>query len=204
MGIILSFTAKRGDRQMCTFVDELRKKNPQSEEQVITCAQEFLHRFENFVHQKRIDIVSVMKEIGIYTCQAEMEMDAFIAVDAEFAEKFGTTKVACVNQNKSNGFKRFAFTHELAHYIFDYDEASVAKYYNTYNKDSDDWSERRANIFAANILVPAEIFREKYDEYKSETNSMPDTITKLSEFFLVSPSCIETRIEEVMGEEVGI
>lgn len=202
MGVIIPFTVKRGERQMCTFVDKLRSKNPSDRDQVKECAKEFLVEFEDFIHEQRIDIVSVMNKIGIYTCQTEMKMDAFIAVDAEFAEKFGTTKVACVNQDKSNGFKRFAFAHELAHYIFDYNEASVSKYYNTYNKEIGSWPEDRANIFAANVLVPEETFREKYNEYMTETNSKPETIKKLSEFFLVSPSCIEIRIDEVFRKKV--
>ena len=200
MGAIIFFTTKRGERQVCVFVDKLRKRNPENKKQVIECAKEFLNEFKNFISEDKIDIVSVMNDIGIYTCQAEMNMEAFIAVDAEFVEKYGTTKVACVNQNKSNGFKRFAFAHELAHYIFDYDEAQKPKYYNTYNKELDSWAEERANIFAANVLVPEKIFTAKFEEYKSETNSMPETIKILSEFFLVSPSCIEIRIDEVLDE----
>lgn len=115
-------------------------------------------------------------------------------------KKYGITKVACVRQDKSNGFKRFAFAHELAHYIFDYNEERELKYYNTYNKELGVWMEKRTNIFVANVFVPESQFKEKYTEYKEQTNSMPDTIKMLSKFFLVSTSCIETRVSELFGK----
>ena len=154
MGNIISYekyTKERGKIRMCAFVDNLRKQNPKDEKAVIECAKQFLNEYKRFISEDKIDIVSVMNDIGIYTCQAEMDMDAFIAVDAEFAEKYGTTKVACVRQDKSNGFKRFAFAHELAHHIFDYNEERELKYYNTYNKELGVWTEKRANIFAKNV-----------------------------------------------------
>lgn len=59
---------------------------------------------------------------------------------------------------------------------------------------------KRTNIFAANVLVPESQFKEKYTEYKEQTNSMPDTIKMLSKFFLVSTSCIEARVSELFGK----
>ena len=65
-----------------------------------------------------------------------MEMKAYIAINARYADTFGSTKIACVRKDMSMKLKRFALAHELAHYIFDYDETTQPEYYHIYTESS--------------------------------------------------------------------
>lgn len=199
MGKIIPFVYKVGEKKMCTFIEKLRNAGAKNETEIKERAKEFLEHYGVNFDEEIIDISRIIYEMGFYVCQMAMDedMDAFIIVDTDLIEKYKTPKVICLNKDNSVGTKRFLLAHELAHYIFEYKEREQARYYNTYNKKEESISETRANLFAANILVPEDVFKRKYAEYMEETESKPVTIQKLAEFFNVSTKCIEYRMEEV-------
>ena len=127
------------------------------------------------------------------------ELSAYIAIDPRLMEKLGSNKIACVNSKDSDGHKRFAIAHELAHYLFDYNEYEQVTYYNTYianEKEPTDEIELRANRFAACILMPEDEFRKKFAEYR-EMYSKPDLVNRLNEYFRVSPRAVQRRFSEL-------
>lgn len=166
------------------------------------CAEKVLNAFKIDASKGYVPIVSILTSLGIKTYKRKMttsKLSAYISVDPDYYDSFGTMKIACVNEDDPPGHMRFALAHELAHYIFDYNEAEDIRFYNTYIKDSldKDDSEDRANEFAANLLMPKGVFIKKMEQLKKETNSKPDLIVKLAEHFAVSTNSIIKRIDEV-------
>ena len=110
-------------------------------------------------------------------------------VDPALWEKFGTDRIACVNTALSDGDKRFALAHELARFLFDYDGSPA--YMDAYMADKKA-EEQRADRFAACILMPEDMFREKYDEI-SASRLNPDIAGWLARYFRVSREAVIKR-----------
>lgn len=126
-----------------------------------------------------------------------------IAVDSalpEINKLFETGRIILVNEKDSTAHQRFTIAHELAHYIFDYDEMSQPKYYKPYlTTETEDSAELRANRFAAELLMPTEDFSAKFEELKQEQGdlfSLPDTIKQLSRYFDAPVTSVERRLIE--------
>lgn len=78
-----------------------------------------------------------------------------------------------------------------------YEDASE-KFSDTYYKDNHDTpQEKRANRFAASILMPEESFIYQYNQAKLADNNRMFVITYLSRFFETTVDSIEKRIMEV-------
>ena len=72
----------------------------------------------------------------------------------------------------------------------------VRRAYLKINHDSIE--EKRADRFAAELLMPKKIFLSQYIKAMKKSNYNDDyTITYLSELFKVKESCIKRRIQEV-------
>ena len=184
------------------FLQEFRKK-PKAVEDMQERAYEVLDEMNmRNVSFGGTRIISILNEFGIKTYISEIDppnLSAYIAIDPILMDKFGTNRVACVNTVRSDGHKRFAIAHELAHYLFDYDEDKDAVYYDTYiadQKEPIEEKELRANRFAACILMPEDIFKEKYAEAKA-SKLIPNVTERLARYFRVSPKAVEKRFSEL-------
>lgn len=170
---------------------------------ICRCADAILNAFEIDAFQHYVPIVKILNTIGIKTYKREMttkELSAYISVDPQYYERYGTTKIACVNREDNPRHMRFALAHELGHYIFDYDETRDITYYNTYMKDSSekDQTEKRANEFAANLLMPREQFIQKKKYFEEKTNyNKPEVVVALASHFGVLTTSIQKRYLEV-------
>lgn len=188
-------------KKMSSFVDILRKRGYKSDEEIIGRANDVLQEYHVDFKDGMVPIIKILNHMGIKVYENEMDIKAYITVNAKYADSFGTTKFACVKKDIPYGFKRFALAHELAHYIFDYNDSEMPEYYNTYSSSDDDAQERieerRANLFARNLLMPKEIFIKKHKEFKQSTNSIPDTQAELAKFFGVEVRAITKRFEEL-------
>lgn len=148
-------------------------------------------------------IVAILNSLGIKTFQKRMtprELSAYISVNPKYLTMYDTTKIAGVNSLDNVGHKRFALAHELAHYIFDYDERDSLTYYSTYRTDDnkDNQEEKRANFFAANILMPEEEFNSTLTECEQMfQKSKPDIVEFMSKKFQVSPTAVMFRFGEL-------
>lgn len=158
-----------------------------------------------------VPIVEILMKMGFKIYQSNLSPDgisAYIAIDPKLEETFKSNKIICVHANDSLGHKRFALAHELCHYLFDFNEAENVSFYNTYFADSSEETEaeKRANRFAAELLMPAQIFRQKYDEYQ-KLQSKADIVSALARYFVVSPTAVLRRFDEVgitgYSESVG-
>lgn len=194
---------KEMQRKMCKNEITKIRSDEELRNNIPACAKLILNAFKVDFSLGGVPIVKILNSLGIKTFQKKMvprKLSAYISIDPEYFERYGTCKIACVNSSDNIGHKRFALAHELGHYIFDYDEDNELTYINTYIADDniDDDEEKRANLFAANLLMPEDIFKSEAERIKGEVNgSKPDTITNLAMKFEVSPSAVIKRMQEV-------
>lgn len=143
-----------------------------------------------------IPIIEIMKDMGfnIYKHELENNLSGYIAINDELKSVIGTSKIVCVNEQDNVGHQRFTVAHELAHYLFDYKENEP--YFNTYKttENSTNKSEIRANKFAANLLMPKNLFIDEYNNIKNRDINM---LAYLADRFKVSSKAIEKRMEEL-------
>lgn len=108
------------------------------------------------------------------------------------------TRMILINGNDNIGHQRFTIAHELAHYIFD--AISKEEYYEAYyqtNGFNDSIREYRANQFAANLLMPDEIFIDRYNYMSNILSNKNTIIDNLSTDFGVSKTAVIRRLEEL-------
>lgn len=206
MGKIIFFNTIKinilGERnKMCReLVKEIRQKSKKIEDMQYR-TQEVLDYFNVTNFEEGTPIVNILVKMGFKIYQSDLEpegLSAYIAVNPKFEEVFGSNKITCVNADDSVGHKRFALAHELSHYLFDFDESKQLNYYNTYfpNQEEDKEEEKRANQFAANLLMPEKIFRDKLKTYEN-LQSKAETISALGRDFRVSPTAVLRRCQEL-------
>ena len=126
-----------------------------------------------------------------------------IVVDGDLTEKYGTDKILLISKYDSIKYQRFTIAHELGHYLFDFNETKSYKYYNFYELKNTFCNavERRASRFATALLMPRNLFKERYNKIK-KSNNYYEIINKLSEDFQVFPDIVDKRIKEL--KELGV
>ena len=126
-----------------------------------------------------------------------------IAVDGDLIEKYDTDKILLINKHDSIKYQRYTIAHELAHFLFDFNETKYYKYYNFCKIENIfiNANERRASRFATALLMPRNLFKERYNKIK-KTNNYYEIIRKLSDDFQVFPDIVDKRIKEL--EELGV
>ena len=155
-----------------------------------------------------VKIIEICQKMGFSIFKQELPEDicGYIVIDGELKEKFATDRIISVNEEESNKRRRFTVAHELAHFLFDFDPANNIRFYNAFEHDheeKDDSNEKRANRFAAELLMPKNEFIEKYNEmyekHSGSSEQLYETVQELSDLFLVPPKAVELRIKKELG-----
>lgn len=192
------------DGKMCReFVTNMRKKDKEIKDMPAR-AKEVLEYFQIDESSSAVPIVEILNKMGFKIYQSNLEPDglsAYIAVDPKFEDVFESNKITCVHDKDNIGHKRFALAHELAHYLFDFNEDESLYYYDTYfsndgKEKEQKFEEERASKFAANLLMPEDAFRQKFKEYQ-QLQSKADIVSALARFFLVSATAVLRRFTEL-------
>lgn len=196
-----------GDNMHKKLIMEIREK-PKKISDMPERAREVLNYFQIENSSGGVPIIEILTRLGIKVYQMELEpekLSAYIAVNPKYQERYGTNKITCVNSRDNIGHKRFALAHELAHYLFDFKENDDIVYYNTYFADDNlnDEAERRANAFAANLLMPEREFKNLAKDWEKQ-GSKADTITELAKYFQVSATAVIKRCQELQMEGYSI
>lgn len=141
---------------------------------------------EQGINTDPLDIKSVAERIF----NIDVKEDKFDKNVSGFLERIGGRWCIYVNQYESELRKRFTIAHELGHFIKHKDKYMISGSSNpdqVFFRDSTvDPIEKEANEFAADLLMPKDIFIAKI---KSGCN----TIEKLSEAFELSTSAVKYR-----------
>lgn len=153
-----------------------------------------------------LPVVHLLKQMGFGLFRTNFKnpnQSGLIAVDSSLPEKnklFKTDRIILINSQDSTAHQRFTIAHELAHYIFHFDEATKPTYYKAYltSEKSDD-AELLANRFAAELLMPTNEFKKVFDQCKTEQGerfSLSNTITHLKEYFDAPVTAVNLRLKE--------
>ncbi len=148
-------------------------------------------------------IVKIAKLFDFKTYKESLKESGDININGETKKKYGHDKVILVNREEELFHQRFVVAHELAHYLFDflgnikYEDKNIL-FADTYEKDKHETpQERRANTFAAEIMMPKELFMRQYNVARQEDSNHMFIIMYLSKYFETSLDSIEKRIMEV-------
>ena len=195
-GIIMDKTIQN----MAKIREEIQSRNQEKKydvNEMPEVAQMILDRLG--IEEVPIPIVAIMKSLNFQVVAGELkdEISGIIGIDDDLAKNFKSSKVIAINNKDNVGHQRFTMAHELAHYLFDFDVSNQIVYYNTYNTFEDEnEEERRANYFAANLLMPEKKFKKEFDNVGIK-NNLYVTVEKLSQIFQVSGEAVRRRISEL-------
>ena len=195
-GIIMDKTIQN----MAKIREEIQSRNQEKKydvNEMPEVAQMILDRLG--IEEVPIPIVAIMKSLNFQVVAGELkdEISGIIGIDDDLAKNFKSSKVIAINNKDNVGYQRFTMAHELAHYLFDFDVSNQIVYYNTYNTFEDEnEEERRANYFAANLLMPEKKFKKEFDTVVIK-NNLYVTVEKLSQIFQVSGEAVRRRISEL-------
>lgn len=95
-----------------------------------------------------------------------------------------------VTQESSLARDNFTIAHELGHLLNHIDREAEKGQCVSRNRSGSTRQEWEANWFAAELLMPEQLFKKKAEEYNNN-------IFKLAEYFGVSPSAAEVRLNVV-------
>jgi len=144
------------------------------------------------------DIPKIMKEIG-------EKLDVLIVqvpmTDSDFGAVFfdtGYSKYLLLNSNQPRNKMYFAFCHEIYHILGgmpDYVDEKREVHFNQDYTSND--NESKANLFAANLLMPEVEFRKMYDLYKSDDGNIEKIVAKLMNYFSSPFVAVLLRLYEI-------
>ena len=131
-----------------------------------------------------VDIEKIADHLG-YKCflfdpQDAAQMEISGAVNHE-------KKIIYLNQNENFRRQFFTLAHEIGHIVLHGNQENFIDYRLSFGGISED-KEKEANYFAAELIMPREIFIYKWSALKGNLEA-------LSDFFGASPSAISIRAE---------
>lgn len=213
MGDIIRFRSyswRKGDiMKFEELIKELEAKNKAKHEYSLTeisyIANKILKGLDYYSGRGATPIVKIAKEFNFKTYKETLKdgKSGDIYINGETLEKYGHDKIILVNKYEELYHQRFVVAHELAHYLFEflgnpqYTDSKVV-FSDTYWKNQHETiQEKRANSFAAEIMMPRDLFIKQYHIARRENNNRMFILMYLSRFFETSIDSIEKRLMEV-------
>lgn len=152
-----------------------------------------------------IPIVKIVKafDFRAYKEDLKKELPGDISINGKTKEIYEHDKIILVKKSDELYHQRFIVAHELAHYLFEFlgseEYEKSLEFHDNYHKDDHvTIPEKRANRFAAAILMPRASFIEQYKIGKAANLQDMYFIEYLSRFFETPEESIVRRIQEVM------
>lgn len=183
-----------------------RRIHGYSEEDVETVASELIDRLEIF--HPPIPIVAILKSLGFNIYVSDMpspNISGFIIIDSELQNVYGTDRIVSVSKHDDLSRQRFVLAHEFGHFLFDYNENNDETYFDTYDFiKSDKEKEFIPSKFAAELLMPSELFEEKRQKLSINEQSETDVVEQLMYNFGVNKKSVLKRYNELKIDKVGV
>lgn len=147
---------------------------------------------ENYIVEPPVDVYELAENYGLKV-REEHFAPSFSHVSGFIMLENGTPRIV-VNSADSDNRKKFTVAHELGHWLLHKKELSAnpkvgVLFRIPLGKLNTDPLESQANAFAANLLVPSEMLKEKKKTITTQK--------KLAEFFGVSEEVIGYRLEHI-------
>ena len=138
-------------------------------------------------------------EITNYNIEIEEDKKKIEEIANEILEYYNQDGKVEINRDENVGHRRFTVAHEIGHYLFDYNDKTGKKYLNATYRTDDVFSikESRACYFAACLLLPRNLFLEKYNQYQKAGMSNFDLVETMANDFGVSTRAIVIRFDEL-------
>ncbi len=129
------------------------------------------------------NVIAFGKELGIKIRESYNLKDSIVG----FIKKIDDTIYICVNGVHSENRKRFTIAHELGHYFLHSDSLQQGLVDNILHRENGiiNQKEQEANTFAANLLMPSELFKTLW--------LREEAISTIATMFFVSESAVLTR-----------
>lgn len=149
----------------------------------VACVKESLKIFHDRV-QWDGDISKIMKEIGkklnVFIMEVPMNDSDFGAVFLDT----GYSKYLLLNSSQPRNNMYFSFCHDMYHILNGTPDYINEKREVHFNQDySSNNNESKANLFAANLLMPEIEFKKMYELYKTDHDSIEKIVVKLMNYF---------------------
>jgi Zn-dependent peptidase ImmA (M78 family) len=154
-------------------------------------AEKLLRKFK--VTSPPVPVDKIAKKLGIVLCEFPATDDS---VSGAIIKTQGKTIIA-INPRHHSNRQRFTIAHELGHYFFDknlsehVDQDFRVSWRNEDSSKAIDWSEIRANAFAAELLIPTDFLKADLD---SLTELSKRTVVLLATRYKVSPEAMKIRL----------
>lgn len=150
-----------------------------------------------------IPIVKIIDDLGFFIYVVDLKVDfandslsGFISIGEETKNIFGNDKVICISKNEPIEMQRFILAHEFAHYLFDFNEQGETTFFNTFDTEKSDTEEEQIpSRFAAELLMPSNIFTRRYNELSKLTQY--EKINALSDEFNTPQKSVIKRFGEL-------
>lgn len=157
----------------------------------------------NSITEYPVEIVRICNENGLQVFEEYLQEDVsgLIIVDEKKWEKYNSKQFIIVNLIESAARRRFTIAHELAHYILHKKDSKLYAHRDMAGKDNQrNPIEREANYFAANILMPEGLVKEKVNDIKNQIRGkVPGFILtkEIAENFAVSEAAADVRLRQL-------
>ena len=199
MEVIVLFRKNREVIDMCVF-DKMRIKYNYFKDfdDIEKIATEVREMFE--LEENPTPIANILDRVGIKIFILEMpeNISGRIGIKKEFEKLLGSKKILQINSKDNRGHQRFTMAHELGHYIFDYNgRDDYADAYCLDERNVNTPGEMRVNRFAAALLMPKNIFIDKYRARKTLGYNDIEICKSLANEFEVSETAVSKRIVEL-------
>lgn len=122
---------------------------------------------EHRIRSASVDVTAIAKEMGIevQATPAEDELSGFL-----YRDRTRNRAVIGINANQSLNRQHFTTAHELGHFLLhDFDHVHVDRQFKVWlrseaSSQGTDDEEKEANLFAAELLMPAHFLEEDMEE----------------------------------------
>lgn len=179
------------------IIEEIKQNIPDRNiENAIKIAKRLIKALE--IKTYPIPIVKILNDIHFSVFASEMpeNISGFLIIGADLKDKFKTDKVIAIDQKDTPGRQRFTLAHEFGHYLFDFNENEELTFCSTFNIDAAETDEEKIpSRFAAEFLMPEDIFRKRYNELSALTKY--ERLNQLVEDFDVTATSATRRFDEL-------
>lgn len=179
--------------------------------EIILLARTVLDEAAYYHYKSPTPVIKIAEDFGISTYKTDRlpkDISGIIYVGGTTKDVYGTDKIIFVDANEPLKHQRFIIAHEIAHFLLDclpdkkYNDGKILFSEGYPKKNHDSQKEVKADAFAAELLMPSDLFIEQYNIAKKENPNPAFILIYLSDYFQTKISSIEKRIVEVFKDEI--
>lgn len=170
------------------LTDSEMKSVSLSAEEISSAGEMWKFAKDHGINELPIDLEKLVEKLGILL--EKKSLDDEVSGELYRDQEEGNW-VIVVNSNQTEARKRFTIAHELGHYVLHRNESDVFEDEIFFRSGEKDLSEYQADNFAAELLMPKELFA-------GALNEKGCTIETLAKKFGVSYVATRIRLNNIM------